>query len=205
MVGLLSKIYNRGNPPSEVDRGLYLKRNMLAALVIVIVVAAAILLTPVALGSAVTVPLAKIAFSEDTSGGATALGGCVTYVHNSTYTSPPCTTASSITVYEYYFLTKSGGVLRTSDNSVNSTAGSANITITMIVSTPAGQQVNLGNMTISGAVGNRTHTVYLSVDQGVRVSGIYTLTISIDISVKLAGATKASTAAAGFETTFKVP
>ena len=183
-----------------------MKRNMLAVLVIVIVAAAAILLTPIALAGAVTVPLAKITFSEDTSGGATpALGGCVTYVHNSTYTSPPCRTASSITVYEYYYLTKSGGVLRTSDNSVNSTAGSANITITMIVSTPAGQQVNLGNMTINGAVGNRTHTVYLSVDQGVRVSGIYTLTISIDVRVKLAGATKASTAAAGFETTFKVP
>jgi len=204
MVGLLSKIYNRGNPPSEVDRGLYLKRNMLAALVIVIVVAAAILLTPVALGSAVTVPLAKIAFSEDTSGGATALGGCVTYVHNSTYTSPPCTTASSITVYEYYFLTRPGGVLRTTDTNVSSAYGSANITFTMFVSTPAGQQVKLGNTTISGGVGNRTETVYLSVDQGVRASGLYTLTVSIDASVKLAGS-KSSTAATGFETTFKVP
>ncbi len=182
-----------------------MKRNMLAALVIIIVVAAAILLTPIALAGAVSVPVAKITFSEDTSGGATpALGGCVTYVHNSTYTSPPCTTASSITVYEYYFLTRPGGVLRTTDNNVSSAYGSANITFTMFVSTPAGQQVKLGNTTISGGVGNRTETVYLSVDQGVRASGLYTLTVSIDASVKLAGS-KSSTAATGFETTFKVP
>ncbi len=204
MVGLLSKIYNRGNPPSEVDRGLYLKRNMLAALVIVVVVAAAILLTPVALGSAVTVPLAKIPFSVDTSSGSVTLGGpCYNSTEGGSVLS--CGSASSITVYEYYFLTRPGGVVRNTDTNVNSTAGSANITITMFVSTPAGQQVKLGNTTISGGVGNRTEMVYLSVDQGVRASGQYTLTVSIDASIKLAGSTKSSTVAAGFETTFKVP
>jgi hypothetical protein len=182
-----------------------MKRGMLAVIVIVIIVAATILLTPIALAGAVTVPQAQITFTEDTSGGPKPdLGGCVTYIHNSTYTSPPCTTASSVTVYEYYFLTRPGGMLRTSDTSLNNTGGSANITISMVLSPPTGQSVNLGNMTISGAVGTRTHTLYLSIDQGVRASGIYTLTVSIDSSVKLAGASSASKGAVGFETTFKV-
>ena len=115
-----------------------------------------------------------------------------------------CGSASSTTVYEYYFLTRPGGLLRTTDTSINSTAGSMNITISMLLTTPS-QLVNLGNMTLSGGVGNRTHTVYLGVDQGVRASGTYKLTVTVDASILLAGSSKVAKSAAGFETTFKVP
>jgi len=182
-------------------RSIVVKRNMMAIIVIVVIVAATILLTPIALAGAVTVPVSQIAFSENTTGSVSLGGGC----YNPDMVVLCNSTTSSMTVYQYYFLTRPGGVVRNTDTNVNSTAGSANITITMFVSTPAGQQVKLGNTTISGGVGNRTEMVYLSVDQGVRASGQYTLTVSIDASIKLAGSTKSSTVAAGFETTFKVP
>ena len=180
-----------------------MKRNMLAVLVIIIVAAAAILLTPIALAGAVTVPVSQITFSENTSGGAVSLGG---HCYNSTGDGSvlSCGSASSTTVYEYYFLTRPGGLLRTTDTTINSTAGSTNITISMLLTTPS-QLVNLGNMTLSGGVGNRTHTVYLGVDQGVRASGTYKLTVTVDASILLAGSSKVAKSAAGFETTFKVP
>jgi hypothetical protein len=174
---------------------------MLAIIVIVVIVAAAILLTPVALAGAVTVPVSQIAFSENTSSGSVHLGGGC---YNPNMVVLCNSTTSSMTVYQYYFLTRSGGVLRSSDTKINSTAGSTNVTISMILTTPS-QTVNLGNMTITGGVGNRTHTVYLGIDQGVRASGTYKLTITVDASGLLAGSTKVAKSAAGFETTFKVP
>jgi hypothetical protein len=182
-------------------RSIDVKRNMLAIIVIVVIVAAAILLTPVALAGAVTVPVSQIAFSENTGGGSVKLGGGC---YNPNMVVLCNSTTSSITVYQYYFLTRSGGVLRSTDTKVNSTAGSTNVTISMFLTTPS-QLVNLGNMTISGGVGNRTHTVNLGIDQGVRASGTYKLTITVDASILLAGSTKVAKSAAGFETTFKVP
>ncbi len=52
-----------------------MKRNMLAVIVIVIIAAAAVLLTPIALAQAVTVPVSQITFSEDTAKGSVHLGG----------------------------------------------------------------------------------------------------------------------------------
>jgi len=177
------------------------KRNMLAIIVIVVIVAAAILLTPVALAGAVTVPVSQIAFSENTGSGSVKLGGGC---YNPDMVVLCNSTTSSMTVYQYYFLTRPGGLIRSTDTKINSTAGSTNVTISMILTTPS-QTVNLGNMTITGGVGNRTHTVYLGIDQGVRASGTYKLTVTVDASVLLAGSSKVAKSAAGFETTFKVP
>jgi len=174
---------------------------MLAIIVIVVIVAAAILLTPIALAGAVTVPVSQIAFSEDTGGGSVSLGGGC---YNPDMVVLCNSTTSSMTVYQYYFVTRPGGVLKSSDTKINSTAGSTNVTISMILTTPS-QTVNLGNMTVTGGVGNRTHTVYLGIDQGVRASGTYKLTVTVDARILLAGSSKVSTSAAGFETTFKVP
>jgi hypothetical protein len=179
-----------------------MKRNMLAVIVIVVIVAAAILLTPVALAGAVTVPVSQIAFSENTAGGSLHLGGGC---YNPSMTVLCNSTTTSMTVYQYYYAARSGGVLRSADTKINSTAGSTNVTVTMLLTTPSQTIMNLGNITISGGVGNRTHTVFLSIDQGLRASGTYKLTITVDSSTLLAGSTKVAKSAAGFETTFKVP
>ncbi len=170
-----------------------MKRSMLTLILIVIIAAAAILLTPVALAGAVTVPVAQITFSENTISGSVDLGGSC---YNSTMT-VQCNSTSTITVYQYYFLERLGGLVRSTDTNINSTAGSTNVTISLWLTTPS-QLVRLGNMTFTGGVGNRTHTVYLSADQGVRASGTYKLTVTVDASVLLQGSTKPSTSAAGF-------
>src|SRR5881409_2187584 len=103
-----------------------MKRSMLAVTLIVIIAAAAVLLTPVALGAAVTVPVSQIAFSENTSSGSVHLGGGC---YNPDKVVLCNSTTSSMTVYQYYFLTRPGGVLKSTDTKVNSTAGSTNVTI----------------------------------------------------------------------------
>src|SRR5438132_4518534 len=105
---------------------------MLAVLVIVIVAAAAILLTPIALAEAVTVPVSQIAFSENTSGGALSLGG---HCYNSTGDGSvlTCGSASSTTVYEYYFLTRPGGLLRTTEDRKSTRLNSSHTVISYAV------------------------------------------------------------------------
>ena len=175
-----------------------MKRGMLAVVAIVIIAAAAILLTPIALAGAVSVPVAQVTFSENTISGAVHLGGGC---YNPDMT-VQCNSTSTTTVYQYYFLERPAGLVRTSDTKVNSTAGSANVTVSIWLTTPSGL-TSLGNMTFTGGAGNRTHTVYLSVDQGVHASGTYKLSVTVDASVKLTGG-KVATSAAGFETTFKI-
>ena len=172
-----------------------MKRNMLAVVVIVIIAAAAILLTPIALAGNVTVPVAQITFSENTSGSVSLGGACVSSM------TVQCNSTSTSTVYQYYFGRPS--LVSTTDTKINSTAGSTNVTLSLWLTTPSSFS-SLGNMTFSGGVGNRTHTVYLSIAQGVRASGMYKLTVTVDASSLYHGATKAATSATGFETTFKI-
>ena len=179
-----------------------MKRSMLTLVLIVIIAAAAILLTPVALAGNVTVPVAQITFSENTISGGVHLGGSC-YNPDLPTGVVQCNSTSTITVYQYYFLDRLGGLVRTTNTNVNSTAGSTNVTVSLFLTTPS-QFLNLGNMTFVGGVGNRTHTVYLSIDQGVRSSGTYKLTITVDASVLLQGSTTATKSAAGFETSFKI-
>lgn len=164
---------------------------MLGIIIIAVIAAAAILLTPVALAGNVMVPLTKVTFNEVT--------GSLTFDH-------VANTTSSVTVYEYYFSTRPGGWFRTSENKVNASAGQANINITLYFSTPSGGSF-LPMQTLNGvALGNRTHTIYLSVDQAERVSGTYRLTVTIDGATKPAGASAfGGPTARGFDVTWKVP
>jgi len=168
-----------------------MKKPMLGVILIVVIAAAAILLTPVALAGNVTVPLTKVTFNEVT--------GSLTFDH-------VANTTSSLTVYEYYFSTRIGGWFRTSENKVNASAGTANINFTIVFSTPKGA-ATLPLQTLNGvSLGNRTHTIYLSVDQGEQASGTYRLTVSIDAATKPAGASAFGTPTArGFDVTWKVP
>ncbi len=169
-----------------------MKRAMLGIIIIVVIAAAAILLTPVALAGNVTVPLTKVTFNEVT--------GSLTFDH-------VANTTSSMTVYEYYFSTRAGGWFRTGENKVNASTGTANINFTIVFSTPNGGATTLPMQTLNGvALGNRTHTIYLSVDQGERVSGTYRLTVSIDAATKPAGASVfGAPTARGFDVTWNVP
>ena len=138
---------------------------------LVIVVAAVVLVIPPALAGGLMVPLSKVAFGEKT--GSLLVGNVSAAV-------------SVITAYEYYFSVRAGGMFRTSDTSV-SNSGNTTITIDLKLTNPLGQTTNLGSTNISGGIGTRTHTVYLSIDQGVRLSGIYTLEIDLTASVTVGG------------------
>src|SRR3989475_7789473 len=84
-------------------------------------------------------------------------------------------TSQAVTAWEYYFSIRTQGMVRTSDSSVSSNGGTTNITLTMTLTNPSNQTIDLGHTNISGGIGSRTHTIYLSVDQGVRANGSYRL------------------------------
>jgi len=146
------------------------KRKGLLALV-VIVIAAIVLVIPPALAGALMVPVSKVVFKETTG---------------SLSATQATANVSLVTAYEYYFSIRSQGMFRTSDTNVNSN-GNTTIKIDLKLTNPLGATVDLGNTNINGGIGTRTHTIYLSVDQGVRVSGSYTLNIDITASVTIGG------------------
>ncbi len=137
----------------------------------VIVIAAIVLVIPPALAGGLMVPLSKVVFKETTG---------------SLSATQATANVSLITAYEYYFSIRSSGMFRTSDTNVNSN-GNTTIKIDLKLTNPSGQTTDLGNTNINGGLGTRTHTIYLSVDQGVRVSGSYTLSIDITVSVTVGG------------------
>src|SRR5712691_9726600 len=139
---------------------------------LVIVGIAAVLVTPPALAGGFTVPVAKVVFGERT-------GSLVATGAN--------TTVQAMTAYEYDFSVRAGGMFRTSDTSVSSSNGNTTITIDLKLTNPSGQTIDLGNTNISGGIGTRTHTIYLSIDQGVRASGSYVLNIDITANVTVGG------------------
>jgi len=65
--------------------------------------------------------------------------------------------------------------------------GNTTITMDLKLTNPSGLTTDLGNTNISGGIGTRTHTIYLSVDQGVRVSGTYVLNVYITANVTVGG------------------
>jgi hypothetical protein len=117
------------------------------------------------------VPVSKVVFGETTG---------------SLSATQATANVSLITAYEYYFSIRAGGMFRTSDTSVKSN-GNTTIKIDLKLTNPSGQTTDLGNTNINGGIGTRTHTIYLSIDQGVRVSGTYTLNIDITANVTVGG------------------
>jgi len=173
---------------------------MLAVITVIVIAAAAILITPVALAGNVTVPVTKITFNEASDSSSLSIAR--------QSDDHPITTnsTSSISVYEYYFSTRPAGWFRTTDNAVNASQGTVDLNFTFRLTGPSGSQdLPMQQLTVV-AVGNRTHTLYLSVDQGVRASGIYHLTIDIHASVKAAGSSSyVATNVEGLDVTWKVP
>jgi hypothetical protein len=145
------------------------RKGLLALLVIA--VAAIVLVIPPAFAGGLMVPVSKVVFGETTG---------------SLSATKATANVSLITAYEYYFSIRAGGMFRTSDTSVNSN-GNTTIKIDLKLTNPSGQTTDLGNTNINGGIGTRTHTIYLSIDQGVRVSGSYTLNIDITANVTVGG------------------
>jgi len=145
------------------------KKIILAIIAIAVI---AVVATPVALAGSYRVPLEVMSFNE-TSGTSSAT--------NLTLTS------QVITAWEYYFSVREQGMVRTSDSSVSSNGGTTNVTLTMTLTNPSNQTIDLGQTNISGGIGSRTHTIYLSVDQGVRANGSYRLDVTVTIHVTLFG------------------
>jgi hypothetical protein len=145
------------------------RKGLLALLVIMI--AAVVLVIPPALAGGLMVPVSKVVFGETTG---------------SLSATQATANVSLITAYEYYFSIRAGGMFRTSDTSVKSN-GNTTIKIDLKLTNPSGQTTDLGNTNINGGIGTRTHTIYLSIDQGVRVSGSYTLNIDITANVTVGG------------------
>ncbi len=144
---------------------------------LVIVIAAIVLVIPPALAGGLMVPVSKVLFGERTGSLAPIAATAAVQV---------------MTAYEYYFSVRAGGVFRTNDTSVSSPNGNTSITIDLKLTNPSGQTTDLGTTKISGGIGTRMHTVYLSIDQGVRVPGSYVINVDITASVTVGGILQAN-------------
>src|SRR3989442_4276092 len=145
------------------------KKLILAVIAIAII---AVVVTPIALAGRYNVPLEIMSF-DDTTG--------------TPSTSSLRLTSQVVTAWEYYFSIRTQGVVRTSDSSVSSNGGTTNITLTMTLTNPSNQTIDLGRTNISGGIGARTHTIYLSIDQGVRANGSYIIDVAFSSNACLLG------------------
>lgn len=134
----------------------------------ILAVVAVALLAPAVVYGGFMVPVSKVRFGETT-------GSLMATSANAT--------VETMTVYEYMFSVRTGGMVRTSDTDVASSRGAANITMTLKLTNPSGQTLDLGNINISGGLGTREHTIYLGASEGVRVPGSYRLDIVITANV----------------------
>jgi len=146
------------------------RKKLILAIIAIAVIA--IVATPVALAGNYRVPLEIMSFNDTTG---------------TTTTSNITLTSQVVTAWEYYFSIRTQGMVRTSDSSVSSNGGTTNITLTMTLTNPSNQTIDLGHTNISGGIGSRTHTIYLSVDQGVRANGSYRLDLVFTANVVLLG------------------
>jgi hypothetical protein len=148
------------------------KSKKVLPLAIIAVIIVAILLVPVALAGGFTVPVSKVTFNETT--------GSFTYTNAQV-------NVSTVSVYEYYLSIRSRGTVQTTDTDVSSSRGTGNITISLMLTNPSNQTIDLGHTNISGGLGTRSHTIYLSIDQGVRASGTYKLDITVTVNLSVLG------------------
>ena len=146
------------------------KKKLILGMVAIAVIVIAV--TPIALAGSFNVPIAVARFNETTG---------------TTGTSSLNVTIQIVTAWEYFFSIRTQGMVRTSSNNTSSNGGTTNITISMKLTNPSNQTIDLGKTSISGGIGGRTHTIYLSVDQGVRVNGNYELDVTFTANVVLLG------------------
>ncbi|SRR5579864_6965812 len=146
------------------------KRKLILSIVAIAVIVVAV--TPIAYARAFSVPVAVARFNETT--GSNSAGGLNI-------------TIQIVTAWEYFFTIRTQGMVRTTDNNTSTNGGTTNITLSMMLTNPSNQTIDLGQTNISGGIGGRTHTIYLSVDQGVRVNGNYKLDVTFTANVVLVG------------------
>ena len=146
------------------------RRKLILGIIAIAIIVIAV--TPIALAQALNVPLAVARFNETTG---TNNAGSLNV------------TIQIVTAWEYFFSIRTQGTVRTTDSSASSNGGTTNITLSMMLTNPSNQTIDLGKTNISGGIGGRTHTIYLSVDQGVRVNGNYKLDITFTANVVLLG------------------
>ena len=156
-------------PPSAAK-----SRRKLVLVAVVVAVPLLVLLIPAIVYGGFTVPLRKITFNETTGSLITSQAQVASEIE-------------TVTVYEYMFSIRSQGRVRTADTDVSTTRGTTNVTMRLELRTPTNQTLEVGRVNISGAMGTRSHTIYLGVDEGVRVPGTYTLNIFITASVAPVG------------------
>jgi hypothetical protein len=142
------------------------------ALGIVAIAIIAVAATPIALARSFNVPLAITTFEERT--GTSGTGALIT-------------TFRIVTAWEYYFSIRTQAMVRTSSSNASTSGGTTNITIALKLTNPSNQTIDLGSTSVSGGIGGRTHTIYLSVDQGVRANGNYRLDLTFTANVVLFG------------------
>lgn len=172
-----------------------MKKAILAVIIVVIVAAAALIVAvPVALAGSWNVKVSKITFTENIN----------TTVRPQVKFGTASNSTTTMTALEYYYASRSGGSITTTENKVNSTAGTFTGFISWYLANPSNQTVSQGNYTFSGGFGNRTHTFTFSADQGVRESGAYRLTLLLSGSAKAVGLS-ATTVANDTRYTWKVP
>ena len=133
---------------------------------VLLIIAAVILVAPAEAYGGFTVKVATVTFSE-TTGSLTA--------------TTPQSSVASMNVYQY-MLSKAGGPVITVDRSTGGTA-IAKITIQLALATPSGQSVTVSTVNIQGSVGTRDHTIFLGPGEGVKGSGYYSLTITINADI----------------------
>src|SRR5713101_4491265 len=155
------------------------KSKKILPLAIIAVIIIAILLVPVALAGGFTVPVSKLTFNETTG--------------SFSYTTVQAS-VSTVTVYEYYLSIRSRGTVQTTDTDVSSSRGSSIITISLMLTNPYNQTIDLGHTNINGGLGTRSHTIYLSIDQGVKAPGTYKLDIIITANLSVLGITASASA-----------
>lgn len=154
-----------GPAPKEESR----KKLVLTIIAVGIIIIA---VTPIGLAGAFNVPLATATFDERT--GLSATGAFIV-------------TSRIVTAWEYYFSIRTQGMMKTSSSNVSSSGGTTNITIALRLNNPLNQTIDLGTTSISGGIGGRTHTIYLSIEQGVRANGNYRLDLTFTANVSLFG------------------
>ena len=147
------------------------RRKLVLGIIAIAIIIIAV--TPIAVAQAFNVPLAVARFNETTG----------------TNSADPNldVTIQIITAWEYFFSVRTQGTVRTTDSSTSSNGGTTNITMSMMLTNPSNQTIDLGKTNISGGIGGRTHTIYLTVDQGVRVNGNYKLDVTFTANVVLLG------------------
>ena len=147
------------------------RKKLFVAMAILAVVVVA-LVAPAVVYGGFTVPVTTVKFRETTG---------------SLFASSGNATVSVVTVYEYMFSSRASGMVRTENSNVSSSRGTANITMSLKLTNPSGQSLDLGSVNISGGIGARDHTIYLGASEGVRLPGSYRLDVTITASVAVGG------------------